>query len=377
MNAATDPIRRKVLLAVTGLSPQVVTETLYVLAVERNPAWIPDEIFLITTAEGAERARLALLSEAPGWFARLRADYDLPPIAFDAEHIITVPDADGAPLSDIRTPEDNRRVADLITEQVRRLCADDSTELHVSIAGGRKTMGYYLGYALSLFGRPQDRISHVLVSAPFESSWEFFYPTPYSRVISLDQGKRLVDARDARVTLAEIPFVSLREGLPTRLLEGGSSFSDTVAAARRALEPPRLMLDLESGRVEAAGERFTLADADFGLYAWFAHRRQQGDPPIRWSDEVDTQDFLSLYEQRCGVGSQRVETLTRVLRVGIDKEWFEQRRSKTNKAIEQALGPQLARAYLIHSHGRRPNTRYGLDLPPEAIHLHAIEEQDK
>ncbi|CAK0749007.1 hypothetical protein CCP4SC76_10006 [Gammaproteobacteria bacterium] len=59
--AATRP--RRILLAVTGLSPQVVTETLYALAVMQDPPWIPDEVQLITTAEGAERARLALLSD--------------------------------------------------------------------------------------------------------------------------------------------------------------------------------------------------------------------------------------------------------------------------------------------------------------------------
>ncbi|MBP6582128.1 MAG: hypothetical protein KA204_01445, partial [Chromatiaceae bacterium] len=45
---------RRILLAVTGLTPQVVTETLYALAMERQPPFIPTEIHLLTTAEGAE-----------------------------------------------------------------------------------------------------------------------------------------------------------------------------------------------------------------------------------------------------------------------------------------------------------------------------------
>jgi CRISPR-associated protein (TIGR02584 family) len=61
---------------------------------------------------------------------------------------------------------------------VRELTADPDCAIHASIAGGRKTMGFYLGYALSLFGRPQDRLSHVLVSSPFESNQNFFYPLP-------------------------------------------------------------------------------------------------------------------------------------------------------------------------------------------------------
>jgi len=145
---------RRILLAVTGLSPQVVTETLHALAVTQSPAFVPTDIYLITTREGAERARLALLSEEPGWFHRLCRDFGLPEIRFNARHIHVLTTANGVDLDDIRTLEDNRRAADFITEQVRALTVDPNTALHVSIAGGRKTMGFYLGYALSLYGRP-------------------------------------------------------------------------------------------------------------------------------------------------------------------------------------------------------------------------------
>ena len=91
---------RRILLAVTGLSPQIVTETLHALAVGGEQPFVPTEIHLITTAEGAERARLALLSEEPGWFHRLRRDYALPPIAFDGDHIHILRDATGAALAE-------------------------------------------------------------------------------------------------------------------------------------------------------------------------------------------------------------------------------------------------------------------------------------
>lgn len=167
---------RRILLAVTGLSPQVVTETLHALAVSAQQPFVPTEIHLITTAEGAERARLSLLSADRGWFKRIRDDYALPEIAFDSTHIHVLRDAEGKPIADIRTPEDNLRCADFITEAVRAFTADQQAAVHVSIAGGRKTMGFFLGYALSLFGRDQDRLSHVLVSEPFESSWNFSIP---------------------------------------------------------------------------------------------------------------------------------------------------------------------------------------------------------
>ena len=225
----------------TGLSPQIVTETLHALAIGNDTPFIPTEIHLITTAEGADRARLALLSDRLGWFHRMRRDYALPEIAFDVDHIHILRAPSGALMHDIRSPADNLVCADFITEKVRELSADPGAALHVSIAGGRKTMGFFLGYALSLFGRPQDRLSHVLVSEPFENTWDFFYPTPYENIIETS-GKKLVDARDARLSLAEIPFVSLRHGLPTALLDGSARFEETVGAARAALGPAHLEL---------------------------------------------------------------------------------------------------------------------------------------
>lgn len=148
---------KRILLVITGLSPQVVTETLYALAISQEQVFVPTEIHVVTTAEGAQRARLTLLSDEPGWFYRLCADYGLPSIAFDSEHIQVLEDSKGNPLQDIRTPEENACVADQISELVRGFAQDEQAALHVSIAGGRKTMGFYLGYALSLYGRPQDR----------------------------------------------------------------------------------------------------------------------------------------------------------------------------------------------------------------------------
>jgi CRISPR-associated protein (TIGR02584 family) len=359
---------RRVLLAVTGLSPQVVTETLFALATREPDPWIPTEIQLITTAEGAERARLSLLHPKSGWFLRLCRDYALPSIRFDADLIHELRAADGTPLTDIRNLDDNRAAADAITEQVRILTADPQAALHVSIAGGRKTMGFYLGYALSLYGRPQDRLSHVLVSAPYESHPQFFYPTPESEVIHTPPpDSRPYDTRDARVTLAEIPFVRVRGGLPQRLIDGAASFSTTVEAAQRALAPSRLVLDLAGRRIRAGGEAIILPPASLAFYAMLARRRLDGFPGVRWTDHGIDKAYLACYRKIDGELSSGLERATQALSAGMTKDYFDQRKSRVNSAIEKALGPQLAAAYLIHPDGARPNTRFGLTLDPGAI----------
>ena len=58
---------KNILLAVTGLSPQVITETLYALNRMNRPV---HAIHVITTRKGAERVHLSLLQSGEGHFFR-------------------------------------------------------------------------------------------------------------------------------------------------------------------------------------------------------------------------------------------------------------------------------------------------------------------
>ena len=361
---------RRILVAVTGLSPQIVTETLYALAVQNEQPFVPTEIHLITTAEGANRARLALLSASPGGFHHLREDYGLPEMDFSEGNIHVLIDAHGQPLDDIRTPDDNRIAADLITTILQELTADADSALHVSIAGGRKTMGFFLGYGLSLFGRPQDRLSHVLVSEPFESSLQFFYPTPYSMVIQTRDGK-LVDTSKAVVTLAEIPFVSLRHGLPDALLMGRAGYNETVDAARLALGPAELVIDIRNRRVLASGKTVHLAPAQLALMLVFARRRIAAAPsiPAPAKDVPDT-TWATMYlkELRQVVGTLGdIDAAEHALRNGMDGNYFSQNLSRLRKVLREQLGV-AASPYLIEDGGTRPR-RYALSLPRNVIRI--------
>jgi len=361
---------RRVLLAVSGLSPQIMTETLYALAVAGHPAerFVPTEVHIITTIEGAQRAELSLLSADLGWFHRLCADYQLPAIAFSREHIHVMRDARGEKMNDIRSIEDNGAAADFITAQVRQLSADPECALHVSIAGGRKTMGFYLGYALSLYGRAQDRLSHVLVSEPFENTLEFFYPSAQSRVLQMRDGK-WADAATAQVTLAEIPFVSLRHDLPQALLSGHASFSETVAAARVALAPPELVMDLRGKRVRASGQVIALRPAELALLAVFARRAIEGAPalpaPCKGSPDAAWGDqFLREYRTIIGQAGD-ADSTERTLKSGMEGEYFSTCKSRLEKRLKAALGP-AASAYCIDDGGKRPR-HYRLTLAPDSI----------
>ncbi len=361
-------MNKTILLAVTGLSPQVITETLY--ALYQQGQRMPNEIRILTTEEGYQRARLTLLND--GWLARFYHDYQLPQAQFSAEHIHILTQRDGTNLQDIRTQVDNQDMADGITEWIRQLTTDSDSSLLISIAGGRKTMGFYAGYALSLYGRPQDRLSHVLVSADFESHPQFFYPTPYSQVIyANDPTRKPLDTKDAAIMLADIPFVRLRHGLDHALLTGKSSFSASVAKAQAAIGPPQLVINIKKRLLIAQGSPIKLNPTDLAFYLWLLERQKNGKPapisPSEGAPELEyAAEYIPIYQQLTGeMGTSDRTSNTLVL--GMSKTFFEQRKSRVNGALKQAL-TIAAQTYLINPHGKRPRTFYQIALNEDQIH---------
>jgi len=206
------------LLAATGLSPAVVTETLWALAQEKRRV-LPARVIFITTLVGAEKIQQQLFTPLPAFSGKtvweaLRFSLN----AGDHELIAELPRVIGQAnkktgtfdgLSDITTPEHNELAAAFILEQVRQVVANPDTRLVASIAGGRKTMGALLHAAITLIGRETDRLTHVLVDAPYETMPGFFFPDQPGPPLKDRDGKDH-PAIQAGVHLADLPFVPLR-----------------------------------------------------------------------------------------------------------------------------------------------------------------------
>lgn len=318
---------RKILLAVTGISPQVVTETLYALGQQApEHAFIPTEVHLVTTQTGKKIAMEGLLEK--GHFQALLQDYpQLGQPRFDESHIHVIRDSAGQPLDDITSEEENTQAANTITRLMADLTSDAQSALHVSISGGRKTMGFFVGYAFSLFARPQDQLSHVLVSSPFESQPQFFFPPAQPRTLHI--GGADVSTTNAHITLAAIPIVRLRHGQPQALLAGKVSYSDTVAAIQESLDPPRLIIDLRSQEVICDKKPFPLPPRELAWLTWWAQLNSEGIYPTRADflrkDELRN-SFLEIYKQVLGIkGPQKF------------KEYLEEQKVKHGTSLFKLL----------------------------------------
>ena len=362
---------KRILLAVSGLSPQILTETLYGLAIATDTPFIPTEIHLISTIEGAHRAKLDLLHSDSGKFLAFCKEYQMPAIQFNENNIHVIADHNDNLLDDIRNPEQNEAAADFITRVVSNLTQDEEAAIHVSIAGGRKTMGYYLGYALSLFGRSQDRLSHVLVSDGYEGHPEFYYPSKNSKVI-YTRDNRPLDTQVAKISLAEIPFVRLRNDIPQSLLNGKAGFLETINLARKAELPPELLIEMKAEKLLAHGVDIPLSNIQFVFYCWFIEQTVASKSVLHKPGEANidyAKQFLLLRSQisKHDPDPSHEDKTNRGLRGGMDSVFFSDKISRINTKLALALGEHLAHPYKIQSSGKKNHLEYATSLRKEQI----------
>lgn len=374
---------RNVFLFVCGRTPQIVTETLFFFVARRRPPVRPHEIQILTTTEGQAVILDQLLHPGTGRFARFCQEYGLDrrTILFSEQTIQVLASHRGMPLRDIRTDADNRAAADQIVAKVRALTGDPRTRLFASLAGGRKTMGLYLGFALQFYGRPQDCLTHVLVSPPeLENNPQFFYPS--------NHGPR--SQRGATVTVAEVPLVLLGHKLPVLRERLALSFASLVAQSQREVDLltvlPPLVIDPVGRRLQIGATRVPLSGLEFALYAFVAHRRRQApcgsDCPGCAACTIETADFLRPETVRIlgaiatevGVRDPRLQQLRWWAQEGEEgRKRFLQVSARMKRKITDMLG-EAGRHYTIMPLRARQGrvARYTIPLSKGLIRLPAL-----
>jgi CRISPR-associated protein (TIGR02584 family) len=378
---------RNIFLFVSGRTPQIITETLYFFLTQHVPPIHPHEIHVLTTTAGQALILHSLLTPRTGHFYRFCTDYRLNPrpIRFSQETIAVLRGSDGAPLADIRSDADNRAAADQIVAMVRTLTRSPGTRLFASMAGGRKTMGLYLGLALQLYGRPQDRLTHVLVSpAELENNPHFFYPSARRTV----RGSRVSVASPAAaaITVAEVPLVLLGHKLPVLRERDDLSYAALVAHSQQEVDVlttvTPLTLDRMGRRLRIGASSIPLSGLEFALYTLIARKRRQatcandcaGCPlcTMETADFVKPTTIKMLEELAVEVGERdpRLRQLHWWTAEDEGHKRFLQVRARIKHKIRGILG-EASRPYLIsslHSRGARL-ARYTILLNKSLLHI--------
>lgn len=359
------------MVAVTGASPQVLTETIY--ALHKQGRTLPEEIFVITTANSKITIENGFFKE--GHWQRLIDDYQLPEIEFSEENIWLIEDENGRVLDDAKGEEDQSVMADFITRKVAELTEDDNLAIHASIAGGRKTMAFYMGYAMSLYGREQDVLSHVFVDYDFEFVDDFYYPTPYDKHIVGRDKKKVVNTKDAQVTLAEIPFVRIRRQVDESIFNQmqSHSFSKTVSALNNAHSSEiKVKISTKDKTLEVTGVAVKLTAKALAIYLFFINKAKRKETLGRYFEEdvEQTREYLEVLDSMKadvrlyksmgledeGLWRQHDFTLTPKL----TKDFVRQSLSAFHKTLEERLVSDIVAKIKVHSDGAKSGASYSI-----------------
>jgi CRISPR-associated protein (TIGR02584 family) len=338
------------LLAVTGLSPAIVTETVWALAQEK-PRTLPHRVIFITTGIGAAKIKELLHSPLPAFdgqtaWQALRTALK----ANDNELIAEEPRLIGLankktgtfdPLPDIQTREENDIAASFILEEVRRVTMNPDTPLIASIAGGRKTMGALLHAAVTLLGRETDRLTHVLVSPPYESLPGFYFPGQPGGSLPTRDGKDSHLPKKACVQLADVPFVPLRNRFDD-LREIPGSFSGMVKKWSKTLKadaarPALIEISYREKTLSVDDQPFKLPIKVLAVLHFLLDQQKQGKSPMdqpeaaeRMTDWLKKADFIPLIPRPKSMDAEGIRHSLNDLRTALKVQgWFIPQRSLT------------------------------------------------
>jgi CRISPR-associated protein (TIGR02584 family) len=352
-----------VLLAGIGMSPAVLTETIWALAHRADDPILPHSIQIITTKSGKETLTEALFDNG-GWHRLVSAlAADGLPVS-DRLHfgpassfftVLAKPDG-SADLDDIVTVEDSEAVANTVMKAVRALTTEPSTRVVASIAGGRKTLSALLTSCISLLGRSQDLLCHVLVSPPFDNPRldpPFLFPEKGVKH-RVPGSKKLVVSARAQVDLTEIPVVKVRGWHEKKYRQLPGDYMTLVrqvqGTAPEAANYPDIIVDMNTAALHVGGTVVRLSAMEFALMLTLVRMlKEEGHFPASWYDCLE-----------------RMESLKKITDVPFHVKWHEQylekdispddlrktassvrskvRRTLSNPALADALIPSLKAA---------------------------------
>jgi CRISPR-associated protein (TIGR02584 family) len=371
---------KNILLAVTGLSPQVITETLFALH-QSNQRVVA--IHVITTRDGKELLFAHLIAGKSGHYYRYLEEYGIEAssIDFGPQNIHAVTDHHGLEIPDITSEYDNERLLTLCLDLAFRFTGQRDTAVFFSVAGGRKTMSSCLALAAQIYGRPQDRLYHVLVSPEFESTRDFYYPPKKPKTIELKDknGESFYkDTQYAQVNLISIPFISIRDRLSGDLLKEPSDPATLILSLIKEDEY-RLTVNLLAGKIIYKTHELDLMPARLALYAFFAIQKKN------CTKDIDTcgtcidcfLDIQAIYAKQDEItdlyrklaGSRPLDEMSDTGITSLSADNFNSYKGKIKGELLRGFGPYALKDMEISSIGARPNTRYGLRMDKSRIEI--------
>ena len=277
--------KRTILIAGMGTSPAVLTETVWALAHQKKSV-VPDEIVVITTTSGKNGVVKALLSGTPCVWEQLKDALRKEKIKvddklkFSEKRVKVMLDSEDRPMDDLRIGQDNLDAADFMLHELRAYTDESDTTVLCSIAGGRKTMSALLFSCMTLVGREQDKVYHVLIPPEYECGMEppFYFPQKGVSHLLLSRGKptdKKVSSLKIGIELFEVPYVRMRGLYQDKFKVGMPRYRALVSTVQKNAPPavvyPEIEIDAWNGGVVVNGVSVKMSASCFALLILLAN----------------------------------------------------------------------------------------------------------
>ena len=403
---------KHVLLASLGGTSQVITETLWALmnpdklidsAHRGRPPVVPKIVHLISTNFANKRHYSSVEDrneELKGKISELYRQFghSEPEIKLDP---LLAPDS-GEILTDIRTQRDNVIYADQVTRVVKHYADDPETSIHMSLAGGRKTMSSYDHSAMMFFGRVQDEMSHVLIEpAAFERIPNFWWPDQKEPLlVAADDDENSTSSPNAQIDLINVPFVRLYVRLPKGVKQEALNHDRIVEFVEFERNKDPIIVDADKFRIGVGKDNIFLTPQQFAFFALFAIARHQcwgGVGPPEEGEGHNAAGWLRVSDFNHGMKNKHDKRETRALFVlrtlmgrksdgarhrsdslmkQIDETIFrgpdmtESDRSKLRRALTNEIANPFIQSVVIpQSYKGSEGNNIGLEIPAHRIRL--------
>ena len=382
--------KKEVLVISTGLAPQVITEMLWWLAGrDEGPRIVPDAIHIVTTRKGAGIIEEQVLG-SEGKLAEFCREFGLPDL-YNRLHVRLPEAANPEDADDARDVETNVGYANCVTRLLRELTDDPTNRILACLAGGRKAMSFYMGYAMSLLGRYDDDLCHVLVSPVFENSREFWWKPKNPRMIQVGPKgqEQCLSTEEAEIDVAPIPFVRLRYLIPEKSLNKLDDFQELVTEANAGVERQRIVLTDSRLEVQFGDQTVTLPPKLYAFYrmvAEWSEKSNKGAGPdgigpnhegwltivdMAKYDNLAVQRFLDIKDNLPQARETNTRSLYRMKDENAMKKEFNQMISKINRELRDNFDYIKSDRVRIHqeTHGDNHPARFGLAFEPHQIEI--------
>ncbi len=366
LNASSSETKKKILICFVRERPQIVTQAVYGLGC-MTPAWRPDEVIAITDQFGAHSIDARLIRHPR--FKQLCCALGGADAGDVKLNVQTMPQlcqphavAGGLSQSDSR-----RDIGNFILRTIQRITDDPQTELWVCLGADYDVVPYFFaGHALSLLGRPQDRLVQVVADRDTQLDENFYCSSMNT------------DPRRPKIGIADVPFARIESIASVRNLARQVDYStlchglESHAHLQVSASFHGLQFRFSNAFDICCNSSHHMRHPRFepraaALYAYYARRAFAGTPFVSDEQLVDeSDDYLELYDA-CLLGGHIKSELGNSARAP-SREALRSARSRIARTLKSLIKGGASYAdYRIYT--RRADASYGLDLAPDQIVL--------